>query len=157
MIRRPPRSTLFPYTTLFRSLDDLARVERLVPEVVRQVLERGGAALVGRAVLPHAGLVPADEAHQDPEGTVGWRRVESDLDGADLAHRLAGEALRAPEGRVVDRLELHQRALRHVLDELVAEGGHRRIVVDAPGKGGRDGDDHALRGRAEAVGYDGHA
>src|SRR2546427_7772808 len=32
MIRRPPRSTLFPYTTLFRSLvpvhdDDLARVD----------------------------------------------------------------------------------------------------------------------------------
>src|SRR3712207_6878042 len=24
MIRRPPRSTLFPYTTLFRSLDDRA-------------------------------------------------------------------------------------------------------------------------------------
>src|SRR2546425_8529688 len=23
MIRRPPRSTLFPYTTLFRSLDDI--------------------------------------------------------------------------------------------------------------------------------------
>src|SRR2546422_8910273 len=27
MIRRPPRSTLFPYTTLFRSLDVLAAVE----------------------------------------------------------------------------------------------------------------------------------
>src|SRR3712207_7592421 len=26
MIRRPPRSTLFPYTTLFRSLSDHARV-----------------------------------------------------------------------------------------------------------------------------------
>src|SRR3712207_8802673 len=25
MIRRPPRSTLFPYTTLFRSLDDALR------------------------------------------------------------------------------------------------------------------------------------
>src|SRR2546421_4410551 len=25
MIRRPPRSTLFPYTTLFRSPDDLAQ------------------------------------------------------------------------------------------------------------------------------------
>src|SRR2546427_13122675 len=25
MIRRPPRSTLFPYTTLFRSLDELDR------------------------------------------------------------------------------------------------------------------------------------
>src|SRR2546426_4973755 len=27
MIRRPPRSTLFPYTTLFRSLEFLAAVE----------------------------------------------------------------------------------------------------------------------------------
>src|SRR5258708_28114086 len=27
MIRRPPRSTLFPYTTLFRSLDPLLRHE----------------------------------------------------------------------------------------------------------------------------------
>src|SRR2546430_7029309 len=26
MIRRPPRSTLFPYTTLFRSVDDLTGV-----------------------------------------------------------------------------------------------------------------------------------
>src|SRR2546425_4742074 len=33
MIRRPPRSTLFPYTTLFRSdVDLLERVERLVLE-----------------------------------------------------------------------------------------------------------------------------
>src|SRR3712207_9378370 len=28
MIRRPPRSTLFPYTTLFRSIVDLKREER---------------------------------------------------------------------------------------------------------------------------------
>src|SRR5260370_15730825 len=28
MIRRPPRSTLFPYTTLFRSLDQLWRAGR---------------------------------------------------------------------------------------------------------------------------------
>src|SRR3712207_8180385 len=27
MIRRPPRSTLFPYTTLFRSLNSLKRAE----------------------------------------------------------------------------------------------------------------------------------
>src|SRR5256886_4479556 len=38
MIRRPPRSTLFPYTTLFRSPDRLA--DR--PDVVRRDLgERG--------------------------------------------------------------------------------------------------------------------
>src|SRR3712207_7036116 len=30
MIRRPPRSTLFPYTTLFRSDDDRARRLRLL-------------------------------------------------------------------------------------------------------------------------------
>src|SRR5437899_5329231 len=30
MIRRPPRSTLFPYTTLFRSLPHRLRVGRLV-------------------------------------------------------------------------------------------------------------------------------
>src|SRR2546422_3326296 len=28
MIRRPPRSTLFPYTTLFRSIDDQRPVHR---------------------------------------------------------------------------------------------------------------------------------
>src|SRR3712207_6862430 len=28
MIRRPPRSTLFPYTTLFRSVDDAGEVVR---------------------------------------------------------------------------------------------------------------------------------
>src|SRR5256885_12006285 len=32
MIRRPPRSTLFPYTTLFRSLFDMARAEGLAGE-----------------------------------------------------------------------------------------------------------------------------
>src|SRR2546426_6084964 len=30
MIRRPPRSTLFPYTTLFRSLQKIAAVERKI-------------------------------------------------------------------------------------------------------------------------------
>src|SRR3712207_8211365 len=29
MIRRPPRSTLFPYTTLFRSADDVARERKV--------------------------------------------------------------------------------------------------------------------------------
>src|SRR3712207_8424312 len=31
MIRRPPRSTLFPYTTLFRSILSLDRLDDLVP------------------------------------------------------------------------------------------------------------------------------
>src|SRR5256885_3914355 len=31
MIRRPPRSTLFPYTTLFRSFQDVVKVELIFP------------------------------------------------------------------------------------------------------------------------------
>src|SRR5258708_20787142 len=37
MIRRPPRSTLFPYTTLFRSLSQFQ--ERTVDDFVRKVEE----------------------------------------------------------------------------------------------------------------------
>src|SRR3712207_7663522 len=45
MIRRPPRSTLFPYTTLFRSLD-----ERIGPLVARADEDRGVVGgLVARA------------------------------------------------------------------------------------------------------------
>src|SRR3712207_7760576 len=44
MIRRPPRSTLFPYTTLFRSVgEDLERVELDRREVVEAVREHGRA------------------------------------------------------------------------------------------------------------------
>src|SRR2546430_17159413 len=44
MIRRPPRSTLFPYTTLFRSVD---RARRLRAGAVHR-LSRGGRALQDR-------------------------------------------------------------------------------------------------------------
>src|SRR2546427_9090843 len=40
MIRRPPRSTLFPYTTLFRSMETLIVDDsRTIRRVIRQVLE----------------------------------------------------------------------------------------------------------------------
>src|SRR3712207_7882692 len=44
MIRRPPRSTLFPYTTLFRSLlvANLSRFERLLEKRPRHVNRDGG-------------------------------------------------------------------------------------------------------------------
>src|SRR3712207_7780819 len=38
MIRRPPRSTLFPYTTLFRSLLQLAQVMMATPALVLGLL-----------------------------------------------------------------------------------------------------------------------
>src|SRR5258708_22852344 len=40
MIRRPPRSTLFPYTTLFRSVDGPAAIRKLLPaNVLRRLAE----------------------------------------------------------------------------------------------------------------------
>src|SRR3712207_7309978 len=60
MIRRPPRSTLFPYTTLFRSVPGadrrgLRRRERLLPGLDRR---QPGQVLVAaaRARLPDADL-----------------------------------------------------------------------------------------------------
>src|SRR5258707_5779798 len=41
MIRRPPRSTLFPYTTLFRSVADPADY----PRVLEQMARPGGPSL----------------------------------------------------------------------------------------------------------------
>src|SRR2546425_3424643 len=41
MIRRPPRSTLFPYTTLFRSVLHVERLGEVLTEIVgRAALER---------------------------------------------------------------------------------------------------------------------
>src|SRR3712207_8964896 len=70
MIRRPPRSTLFPYTTLFRSVerDPLAFVERAVPagldgrvvdEDVRSATVRGGEA------EPLLGVEPLDSRSEE--------------------------------------------------------------------------------------------
>src|SRR3712207_3395229 len=74
MIRRPPRSTLFPYTTLFRSRPLLrfytCRSARIHPDVVHERPEptfraplgegvlRGGATGVGAAALDL--VVPVD-------------------------------------------------------------------------------------------------
>src|SRR5690349_22196015 len=62
MIRRPPRSTLFPYTTLFRSLN--TDVHLLFD--ARRVDLVGGARGDGRRRY-HAG-------NQRPHGVAGFRR-----------------------------------------------------------------------------------
>src|SRR3989454_9172915 len=63
MIRRPPRSTLFPYTTLFRSHP--GRVETLVPPAVLTVPELARIApvrpqlVVGDGAMLYADVVRA--------------------------------------------------------------------------------------------------
>src|SRR3712207_8904442 len=64
MIRRPPRSTLFPYTTLFRSILEAVSVPvmakcRIGHFVEAQVLQALGVDYVDESEV----LTPADEAH----------------------------------------------------------------------------------------------
>src|SRR5687768_6280305 len=96
MIRRPPRSTLFPYTTLFRSQIELERERH--PKPARLSRRRLG----GDDDLTHerAGVRRLEGEREDigapPDATV--RRVEvSDLrvvDDGDLDH-----TGRSPDGR----------------------------------------------------------
>src|SRR3712207_8803812 len=80
MIRRPPRSTLFPYTTLFRS----ARVRDLVGE--RQVgPQRGGAVEV---------LADDDAAVLRELEVAGAHVVEDGVAGHAVHRPLAGHRLR---------------------------------------------------------------
>src|SRR3712207_6893329 len=57
MIRRPPRSTLFPYTTLFRSVEALRRRARVAVHhlhVLERHPERVGSDLAPRRDVPLA-------------------------------------------------------------------------------------------------------
>src|SRR2546426_9000728 len=63
MIRRPPRSTLFPYTTLFRSLVHVAR--RRAGQ--SRLLQKGVGAPVGEAHA-HRDVKPAS-LHRSEEHT----------------------------------------------------------------------------------------
>src|SRR3712207_7333795 len=58
MIRRPPRSTLFPYTTLFRSIPRSGRLHRRSMRAALAV--RARVTLVLRVVDVGGGLVPTE-------------------------------------------------------------------------------------------------
>src|SRR3712207_7913688 len=71
MIRRPPRSTLFPYTTLFRSDVRHAAARRSLAHQLVEVL-LVGRVLAGKAGGPHAGTAVerlGDDALRDRKST----------------------------------------------------------------------------------------
>src|SRR3712207_9232955 len=86
MIRRPPRSTLFPYTTLFRSREDAAVLEVALDEVLTGLCERG----------LHDQVV-----HRDRGGEVRLRAVAAQVVG-DLVEVLEGLS-EAPRELGLDR------------------------------------------------------
>src|SRR3712207_9409789 len=107
MIRRPPRSTLFPYTTLFRSRAHRLLVVDHEPEVPVRV-RRLRPALAERQELV---------AHVDEGGPPG------------PAAQLEGEEPPVERERLVDVPDLQ----RHVVD--ADQQRHRRIVPQLPRAG----------------------
>src|SRR3712207_9518077 len=66
MIRRPPRSTLFPYTTLFRS--DVVRPRRPAPEGVGDAAARERLREGLRPPRVQPGVAPVDEGRVRAQG-----------------------------------------------------------------------------------------
>src|SRR2546430_16180167 len=100
MIRRPPRSTLFPYTTLFRSVS-LGVAERRDPDVTALVISGRGLVDVRQAVLAAGASDDAPLA-----GNAEWSALLTFLPGADAGSsrwrvradsNLIGVASRLPE------------------------------------------------------------
>src|SRR2546425_9224423 len=76
MIRRPPRSTLFPYTTLFRSSDTLQ-----VPIPVSSAMVLGGAR-----TIVSAGDAPLLVQAQSGQGLIYYRSEEHTSELQSLAY-----------------------------------------------------------------------
>src|SRR2546430_9393410 len=128
MIRRPPRSTLFPYTTLFRA-GLFERVgERVMPDVVQQRRRGERGAIAGREpgiprvlelrqraprqMISAEGVLEAAVrgARVDEEGMAQLPHVAESLNGGGVDHR-EGRGVEpdvVPE-RVADDLERRQR------------------------------------------------
>src|SRR3989442_10647834 len=82
MIRRPPRSTLFPYTTLFRSLEPRHRAGAAAgldghPEGAVE----GAVRAEGRRAWPHLVAQLAEE-HEAEHG--GWDRERTPLSSSHV-------------------------------------------------------------------------
>src|SRR3712207_5800542 len=132
MIRRPPRSTLFPYTTLFRSRDESERE----PHSRLAVLEYANDYV--RARDPDERLervhrqdrVDAQEVRRDYDGEAGQQNREAS------APRLARDEAREEDGRGA-----RERGQQSQREEGVAErgaleprddGDERRLVYVTP-------------------------
>src|SRR3712207_8617270 len=75
MIRRPPRSTLFPYTTLFRSLEPLRVIRQLLLDGLRRLRAGQPVERIGQAGARLRGL-PLKRFHVGACGHVTCSRSE---------------------------------------------------------------------------------
>src|SRR2546427_3594160 len=149
MIRRPPRSTLFPYTTLFRSREELGRAARL-GELVLEV-----ADLLERLPLAHDLLGEGDARRRevplhdrvDQAGREGRVRADRLPAHDHLERRLdpdhARETLGATRTGKEPQLDLWKPAARRLHADSVMAG--ERDLEAAAERSAVDGGDDRLR------------
>src|SRR3712207_8086142 len=97
MIRRPPRSTLFPYTTLFRSADE--RCDQ--PRGTAQAGERSVVGLVGARV------------REQPRADLGDGRSEEHTSELQSRQYLVCRLLLEKKNTLLRISRLQSRALNH--------------------------------------------
>src|SRR5215213_11785994 len=97
MIRRPPRSTLFPYTTLFRSrsprrdlMPDPIYRSVLVTQVVNKILQRGKRSVAERTVYRALEIVQ-EKSGQEPLAALK-KAVENVKPALEVKSRRVGGA-----------------------------------------------------------------
>src|SRR2546422_3935105 len=118
MIRRPPRSTLFPYTTLFRSLCEATGRDARVAEPAMSAGEGGTEPQRAAQLLDRLGTAPRGEP--DP----AEQQVDRGVVGVGPGRLLGGRARAfevAPRERVL--------RLRHQLRQVGGEAGALRFAV----------------------------
>src|SRR2546430_6979703 len=99
MIRRPPRSTLFPYTTLFRSLVAFPYVSNALGTV-------NPAAQLARLAHAVGAVVDVDGAQSTPHLRVDAQALHFDfyaLSGHKMLGRMGSQAL-APTPELLDAM-----------------------------------------------------
>src|SRR2546427_3370409 len=152
MIRRPPRSTLFPYTTLFRSLFDTPETiwEKLKPaatDPARVTRRDPGNPDICNIFTIHQGLSPPDTlklvAHNCR--TAGWgcldcKRVLADNMIAALTPiRERARALQAEPRKVRDTLRAGAAKARAIARRTMLQVRRRMGFLDGAEEGGGAG------------------
>src|SRR2546422_7110313 len=146
MIRRPPRSTLFPYTTLFRSL-----LPTILSRVVRVRMARLADSVVAAFVQQELGVTGQRELAQRvalADGRIGRLLADGDgrARGADAADRFLAAVEAGPVRRYGFALGLQPFQARggftDMLDGLLERlreqartGGETEKVVEAIAQG----------------------
>src|ERR1041385_1080349 len=101
MIRRPPRSTLFPYTTLFRSWEAFRELTRQIAGLPRHISQHPGGMVI--STRPLIDLVPVQPAAMAGRQICQWDK-DSCGDAGFLKIDLLGLGMLSAVEDAIDRI-----------------------------------------------------